>query len=114
MRHYYDVKDMLVEYPLVSEDAPEWKKICPFCGAFDEIHEVENTYVCHECFANWIEYDTETERQIQVLYLNDGKMPIVERQLRKYVEIVGIVDLERDEVLFFNGGAENDKLVASF
>ena len=115
-------RDVLVIYPLVSEDAPEWKKICPFCGAFDEIHEVENTYVCHECFANWIEYDTETERQIQVLYLNDGKMPrfnegkmpIVERQLRKYVEIVGIVDLERDEVLFFNGGAENDKLVASF
>lgn len=67
--------NILVHYLLVSEDAPEWKKICPFCGAYDTIHEAKDTYVCHECLANWIEHDTETERQIQLLHLNNGKMP---------------------------------------
>lgn len=71
----FTVHDILVHYPLVSEDTPEWKKICPFCGAYDMVHEVEDFYVCHECLANWIEHDTETERQIQLICLNNGRMP---------------------------------------
>lgn len=67
--------DILVHYPLVREDAPEWKKICPFCGAVDLVHEDGDCYVCHECHANWIEKDTDTERQIQVLNLNGGTLP---------------------------------------
>ena len=67
--------DLLIHYPLVREDAPEWKKICPFCGAVDMVHEDGNTYICHECHANWLENDTETERHIQVLSLNGGTMP---------------------------------------
>ncbi len=118
----YAIHELLVQYPLVSEDAPEWKKVCPFCGAFDEVHEIDNTYVCHECFANWLENDTETERQIQILYLNDGKMPrfnegkmpLVERQLSKDREIIAEVDLKTNEVHFFNGGHENDKFAANF
>ena len=123
MRHYYDVKDMLVEYPLVSEDSPEWKKTCPFCGAFDEVHEIGDTYICHECFANWIEHDTETERQIQVLNLNhgkmpifnEGKMPLVEHKFYDKFDFFAKVDFKTRTVHFFDeGGAENDKLVASF
>lgn len=117
------VHEVLVQYPLVSEDAPEWKRTCPFCGAFEEVHNVEDTYVCHECLANWLENDTETERQIQVLYLNDGKMPrfnegempLVERKLRGEAKIFAEIDLETNEVKFFNGGHGNElKLAANF
>ena len=100
MRHYYDVT-----------------------GAFDEIHEIGDTYICHECFANWIEHDTETERQIQVLNLNhgkmpnfnEGKMPLVEHKFYDKFDFFSKVDFKTRTVHFFDeGGAENDKLVASF
>ncbi|MBR6901272.1 MAG: hypothetical protein IKN30_04350 [Synergistaceae bacterium] len=118
----YAIHELLVQYPLVSEDAPEWKKVCPFCGAFDEVHESEDIYICHECHANWIEHDTETERQIQILNLNNGKMPrfnkgdmpIVERKLYDNLNIIAHVDLDTDKVNFFNGGYENDKFAANF
>lgn len=70
--------NLLVHYPLVREDAPEWKKICPFCGAYDLVHEIGNTYMCHNCHANWLENDTDNERQIQVIALNQGTLPPIE------------------------------------
>ena len=104
--------NILVHYPLVSEDAPEWKKICPFCGAYDTIHEAKDTYVCHECLANWIEHDTETERQIQLLHLNygkmprwgEGEMPLVERTFYKYTSNMTISFVTMTATLFDDYG----------
>ena len=104
--------NILVHYPLVSEDAPEWKKICPFCGAYDTIHEAEDTYVCYECLANWIEHDTETERQIQLLHLNygkmprwgEGEMPLVERTFYKYTSNMTISFVTMTATLFDDYG----------
>lgn len=102
--------DILVMYPLVSEDAPDWKRTCPFCGEYGAVHEVGDTYVCHWCHANWIEHDTETERQIQILALNDGKMPrfgegempLVERTFNEKFTYTAVVNLEDSTVKFLN------------
>ena len=102
--------EVLAHIPLVSEDAPEWKKVCPFCGAYDLVHELDGFYVCHECHANWIENDTDTERQIQVLHLNngtlpkpgEGEMPIVFREIEKFSRTTHI-NLEDETVTFING-----------
>lgn len=101
--------EMLVHIPLVKEDAPKWKKICPFCGAYDLVHELDGFYVCHECHANWIENDTDTERQIQVLNLNggtlpkpgEGKMPIVFREIERFTHGAEI-SFENETVTFRN------------
>ena len=101
---------LLVQYPLVREDAPEWKKICPFCGAYDLIHEAGNTYVCHNCHANLIENDTASERQIQIIALNKGTMPalgvgqmpiVLRDDLMKPQSSIQI-DLANDIVIFRN------------
>ena len=104
--------NILVHYPLVSEDAPEWKKICPFCGEYNCVHEVEDTCVCHWCHANWIEHDTGTERQIQILNLNHGKMPrwgegempLVERTFYKYTSNMTISFVTMTATLFDDYG----------
>ena len=105
--------EILVHYPLVREDAPEWKKICPFCGEVDCVHGVENTYICHWCHANWLENDTENERQIQVLYLNngtmprqgEGEMPIIFREIEHFTSEAEIC-LEDETVTFRNSNGK--------
>lgn len=106
--------ELLAHIPLVREDAPEWKKVCPFCGAYDLVHESGDIYICHECHANWIENDTDTERQIQVLKLNsgtmpkqgEGKMPIVFRTLLERFTNTTHINLEDETVTFINGNGK--------
>lgn len=106
--------EVLINIPFVKEDAPEWMRVCPFCGAVDMIHEADGLYICHECLANCLERDTPTERQIQVLHLNHGKMSvpgegemsIVFRKIERYISIVE-ASFEDETVTFRDKHGEN-------